>query len=293
MEELVHDVEPEIGHILRRARQELNLSVADVAQRLHLAVDIIESIESNDFHQSRTPLAFMRGYVRSYAKCVELDADAVVKIFEKITNPQPDIRRKPKEKNQSVPTKRFGSIIFLVLLLGIGVAYVMYPESFQQWLSTAEVETNDTPMSENSGGISQALIPSQTEDGDVVLGDPISEEGFVSEEGEAEGDVAVAEVETPAEEESTVISELKDERSFVKLQFKFANNCWVNVEDATGTVLATGTKRKGYQMDLEGVAPFKIRLGIPNAVSITMNGQDIDLSAYPANRPADIVLDNE
>ena len=61
-----------VGAALRQARERLGLGVADVANRLKFAPRQIEALEADDF--ARLPeIAFVRGFVRSYAKLLQLD----------------------------------------------------------------------------------------------------------------------------------------------------------------------------------------------------------------------------
>jgi cytoskeleton protein RodZ len=63
-----------LGNILREAREKLGLSVADVAGQIKFAPRQIEALEAEDF--KRLPeAAFLRGFVRSYAKILHLDAE--------------------------------------------------------------------------------------------------------------------------------------------------------------------------------------------------------------------------
>ena len=61
-----------IGGALREAREQLGLSVADVANRIKFAPRQIEAMEADDF--AHLPEAtFVRGFVRSYARLLEID----------------------------------------------------------------------------------------------------------------------------------------------------------------------------------------------------------------------------
>ncbi len=61
-----------VGNQLREAREQLGLSVNDVANRIKFAPKQIEWLEADDY--VRLPeAAFVRGFVRSYARLVELD----------------------------------------------------------------------------------------------------------------------------------------------------------------------------------------------------------------------------
>lgn len=63
---------PSVGRSLREAREQLGMSVNDVANRIKFAPKQIESLEADDY--VRLPeAAFVRGFVRSYARLLQLD----------------------------------------------------------------------------------------------------------------------------------------------------------------------------------------------------------------------------
>jgi cytoskeleton protein RodZ len=66
-----------LGMTLREARQQLGLSVADVANQIKFAPRQIEALEADDF-QHLPEAAFLRGFIRSYAKILQLDAQPLL-----------------------------------------------------------------------------------------------------------------------------------------------------------------------------------------------------------------------
>lgn len=75
-----------------------------------------------------------------------------------------------------------------------------------------------------------------------------------------------------------------------RLEMTFSDACWVKVTDATDEVLAIGTKVAGYTMPLNGQAPFDVILCKPEAVSMTYNGEQVDLSGYRRSRSVTMTL---
>src|SRR3970040_2387988 len=69
--------EVSLGAVLRDAREHLGLSVADVANQIKFAPRQIEAIEADDY-QHLPEAAFLRGLIRSYAKILQLDAQALL-----------------------------------------------------------------------------------------------------------------------------------------------------------------------------------------------------------------------
>ncbi len=68
---------PDTGQRLADARNNLNLSISDVAEELKLSEEIISAIENRQYN-SLFGLAYATGYVRSYASLVKLDPDDLI-----------------------------------------------------------------------------------------------------------------------------------------------------------------------------------------------------------------------
>jgi cytoskeleton protein RodZ len=61
-----------VGAALREARTRLGMSVADVADRIKFAPRQIKALEEDNF-ACLPEMAFVRGFVRSYARLLQLD----------------------------------------------------------------------------------------------------------------------------------------------------------------------------------------------------------------------------
>ncbi|WP_133538629.1 RodZ domain-containing protein [Idiomarina aquatica] len=98
---------------------------------------------------------------------------------------------------------------------------------------------------------------------------------------------ATGDTETTAQSEQT-------EQLQASLVFEFSEECWVKVDDATGETQAVGIKAAGYTMPVPGEAPFSVTICKPEAVTISYQGQTLDLSNFRQARVArfDVPLDN-
>lgn len=67
----------DVGAMLREARERMGMSVDEVAGRLKFAPRQVAALEAGDFGQL-PELAFVRGFVRSYARLVQLDEKALL-----------------------------------------------------------------------------------------------------------------------------------------------------------------------------------------------------------------------
>ena len=76
----------------------------------------------------------------------------------------------------------------------------------------------------------------------------------------------------------------------ISMVFTFGEDCWVNIEDATGEAIAYGVKQAGRVMSIQGVPPVEVTLGAPDNVQITVDGEPVDMSSYQNGRTARLSL---
>lgn len=68
------------GELLQAARIELGITVDDIARQMNLNVKILTSIEDDDYNDIQSPI-FTRGYLRTYARLVDLDENEIIGLF--------------------------------------------------------------------------------------------------------------------------------------------------------------------------------------------------------------------
>lgn len=82
------------GSLLKKAREEKGLSLNEIGLSLKISSKVLRAIEEGD--EAQLPAkTFLRGFVKSYATYLRLDADEVLKIFQEemgSTSPKPYIR---------------------------------------------------------------------------------------------------------------------------------------------------------------------------------------------------------
>ena len=60
--------------------------------------------------------------------------------------------------------------------------------------------------------------------------------------------------------------------------------------DVTNESLFESVKKAGYKMAVSGTPPFSVVLGKHDVVSVSLNGEPVDISGYPKNRLAKFKL---
>ena len=126
----------DIGQLLREAREAKQLTLAAVANQLRLSQQIVEQIEANAYDKLPA-LTYVRGYLRNYAKLVDVVSDDLLVMAEAHTNESSDkhiqrlsvidhVQHKSRSRRRISWLWLF-AIIILSALIGLAVSYVSHP----------------------------------------------------------------------------------------------------------------------------------------------------------------------
>lgn len=75
------------------------------------------------------------------------------------------------------------------------------------------------------------------------------------------------------------------------LVMNFTADCWLQVVDASGKTLFSGIQKGGATLNLSGKSPYKLTIGAPGALTITYQGNPVDLTKFiKANRVARLTV---
>ncbi|MCD8500115.1 MAG: helix-turn-helix domain-containing protein [Gammaproteobacteria bacterium] len=121
----------------RMAREHRGQSIAEVAHALYLNVGLLEQIEMGNFSSRRFAPVFMRGYVRSYAKYLQLSeviVDEIMASFDgapptlsvAVRTKQAILKKQPLNRCSVKKTFSYSIIVFLLLLGAFfGIIFVL------------------------------------------------------------------------------------------------------------------------------------------------------------------------
>lgn len=79
-----------LGTALRSARESLGMDVDDAARKLCLSPRQLSALESDDFAALPSP-AFTRGFIRNYARLLNLDPNPLLERYREIQPQQPEV----------------------------------------------------------------------------------------------------------------------------------------------------------------------------------------------------------
>ncbi len=301
----------DIGGLLVEARENLGLSGQDVATQMNLAFDIIDKIEENDFELD-IPIAFVRGYIKSYATKVGLDTGPMLQQFDKTVGVEsPSLKRVQSisrfdKKRDEINSSHylFKAVSILILLTFLSFAgwelWNRFGFTVQESLDSQELTNSDISAQLSTAEDNQIAADGVVDDTAEVSNDDNYELATEANQNKS-GSQSVSDIDiensAPGLEQysatdQSVQQEIVDTSGLImtSLILDFSADCWVKIVDARGEVIALGVKQSGKHMPVEGVAPFNVILGDPSVVTMSYAGLDYDLSSYRAGRRAEIVL---
>lgn len=93
--EVVEFRAPGPGERLRNARVSQDMDIVKAAAKLHLTTDMVDAIECDDYSELPARV-FVRGYIRNYARLVDLPVDSILLQFDELW---PEDEHKVKVEN--------------------------------------------------------------------------------------------------------------------------------------------------------------------------------------------------
>ena len=289
------------GHLLRQAREEHGLSQKEAARDLHLTSKIINAIEEDDFELIPS-FVFARGYIRSYARHVGLDGQALVAEFDAAYG-VPNNSAKPmstirKGGQQSKPGDTWVKLISIVFVIGLLAASIVWWQSQNgsQMLSQAASVAVETPAGEtvvediDADDANLDLLLLATNDSEVDATVPAAEQTLESEVAASEpvDDAAVEVAKEQAPKVADVVVLLPNQAQLVMV---FDKDCWVEIKDGNGKMILSDLYSAGDTIEQVVTAPIEVLLGRSSGVAtMTFDGQVIDLKPHTRKDIARLTL---
>lgn len=288
------------GSILKQAREDLGLSIDELAEQIRVPLNVLEAIEIDKVPKN-LPETFIRGYIRSYARKVNVDEALVLPEVETVaainqTTSQSNMQSFSRRTRRKSLEKRLWYFTWLmVVAVIIAVVYWWFQDSERSNFAPV-VETEQavqTPVAVNATQIPVEQLATSTGNEEQTNS---SDREPLESETNIEPNEQTLNPEQPVElteEQKALVADNgePDEAGFLKVEMRFENECWVEVYDIHGERVAIGNKPAGYLMSLNAQGPLNVLLGNPVGVSIWVNGKAFDMSDKPSNRVARFELE--
>lgn len=296
------------GARLRQAREQRGESVSEAAFALKLNPRQVVALESDDF-AALPGMAFVRGFMRNYARYLGLDPAPLLDEVQRLSggaavdltpirNAEGEM---PNGSGSKARTAPIGGIVLALLLM---VLVGWYFDWFQTEPSTAEA-TLEAPV---MGGVRvepapppatmtpQAVMPpaaaepapavaSEAPVAGVPATDSSAADAAPSEPvppAEGGADASVAQTDSGAAEAGSAGAEPAPAPLAGNgvLAFRFNGESWIEVRDASGSIVYSGINRAGATRNVQGRPPFALVVGNAANVSLEFDGKPVDLAAH-------------
>lgn len=251
----------QLGKTLREARERLGLSIADIASQIKLAPRQIEALEDEDF-QRLPEMPFVRGFVRSYARLLQLDAQPLLASLPQAS--EDSVRLVPASVEAPFPSASspqrqnmvwLGAALLLSVLV---VAFAVW--HFTTPLSKPETARVETPVA----------LPADVQ---TIPALPV-----------AEMDVQAAKTQAPQPAPQTKPVKPADQSDMLQqaaaLRLTFGEESWTEIRDKDDKILSSQVHPRGSELRLKGQAPLSLVIGRATSVQLYYRGKQVDLTPH-------------
>ncbi|HWQ95140.1 MAG TPA: RodZ domain-containing protein [Gammaproteobacteria bacterium] len=298
-----------LGARLRLAREKLGLTTKDVAAQIHLGPRHIEAIEREDFNYIAAPV-FVRGYLRNYARLLNLPSDRIVQQYEALAGVSPPpLKGFPigdaTPAGEADKTVRW---IIYAIVLGSAILAVVW------WMTEGTFKFKEDDVVASLAAQASLQEPHPLETRVTATQPPTPPPAVVAETGpstkpstsaapvDSVSLVAAAAAtsppnsttvqQTPAQQAAPVAAADSAAPKTRALSLSFSADSWVEITDGKGKRLFYDLAKHGSQQSFQDVVPpIQILLGNAPAVTVDYNGKRFDHSRYNRNNVARFSLE--
>ncbi|MBU1191702.1 MAG: DUF4115 domain-containing protein [Gammaproteobacteria bacterium] len=284
------------GDILKHARQGKNLSIAAIATQLNLDLRTVEALENGDLSKLPAPI-FVRGYLRGYARLVDVREDDVLAAYQALAPQEPAPRavsmaHRPMRPAFLIPSIPWRGLLSGVVLIGLVLlAMEIGPQILDRLTSgdttesapatglalpvpTGEAVTDELPQSMPATDNLSLALPEPTPSAVDDLQSPAIEEIEPTTPSDIDFGVPSA-----ADTEVVAVAPVLPPDQ-VQLDINFISDSWVEIRAADRSKLVFGLLRKGEQRSVTGQAPISVLFGNASAVTLKVNGEMFDYAQF-------------
>lgn len=260
-----------VGSQLRLAREKTGISHAEVAQALKFSLRQIEALEADDFRM--LPGVTMRGFVRSYARFLKLDAELMLSQLDSALPNAPAEVRPPDNMGIAMPAqgqREFSPLVSVALVLLLAALLMVLWHFFAP--SAPRIKT----VSGQAGLISPRPSDSPPATNALAGSPAVPTAGVMA---------PVVDPALPPQAEAST------EMAAPALRFSFFDRSWVEVTDANRQLLHSGENPGGSHLVLTGKPPFDLVIGNAGKVKLAYGDRNIDLVPHMRAEVARLTLE--
>jgi len=295
-----------LGATLAAERERQGLARADVAQRLHMSPSQVEALEHGDYEHLPKG-TFLRGFVRNYAKVLNVPADPLLGLLADakprepapgIVVPTQNIRFDPLGERLSSPYVKAATLAVVAVAVAFAAMYwAMYVRPGRSSGQPADKPavpagtTAPAPATQGSATPSVAqpeAKPPETPSGSAFpqaasapagASVPALARAQPARASDTGAGKSAAPEKTATPEKAAAASEAIPAGA-KRLRFHFEGESWVEVRDARGRILLQRLNPAGSEAEVAGRPPLQVVVGNAPEVRLSYDGRDFDLEPH-------------
>jgi len=304
-----------VGAVLRATREEQGLTIADVAERIKFSVKQLEALESGK-SEGLPEGAFLRGFVRSYARTLHLDEMPLLARMSPIQGQHGDVGAVQAGGLEFVtadsPNRKNLYLMLVALFVAITLAIFIWDQkdepivektvlqevALPEMAPASAVEPTASGESAASAVIAETKLeqelptPKVVELSKVVVTPKAISPAtsIVAEKPKVvEGSFVVVTPTAVVEKPTLPLDQLKKR----PIHIVFTHDSWMEIKDINGELLLSRMNVAGTEKWIGGGrrAPYQVAIGKVEAVKIFYKGREVDLSKYSQTGVVRFVLE--
>jgi cytoskeleton protein RodZ len=257
-----------VGKLCLDARLNKGLTQEQAGALLKVRVKIIKDFENGE-HIDLPGLAYKVGFVRSYARLLDLDGDLLVKEFKESL----ELNSFKEEYKFLTPELNKNNFIPIGAVVSVFIAILSYTGWYYSDRSNKIEEVSDKKIVEMSSKISEIDNNSY-----VIIEENFSNDLLSSKRNDDEKKVQEVNRKTNLKDDqvesitikNTELSATANERDpSTEMVLKAIGNSWVEIEDVDGNILMTRLMRPGETYVVPNINGLTINTGNAGALSLS------------------------
>jgi cytoskeleton protein RodZ len=290
MEQSTSDTTLSAGTLLKEAREAAGFSIDDVSHLLKLAPRQVHALEQQNF-DALPPRTFVRGFIRNYARLLDINADAVLEALPPETpqalSPAASSVKTPTHAmpvlspygEKTIQPQSWKWLLAVMVLAVIAAVFFFWPQITTLFPERPVAQAaHDDAMPVIIEEFAPPFISQESESGFTFT--PI-----ITPLSETSADPVASPAASPTE--SPAVTEHEE----AELVLRFTGDSWVEVRDKHDRILYSAIAREGNERTLLGAPPFSLVFGNSNAATVTLRGEPVDLSDRSKQGVARLVLE--
>ena len=292
------------GALLMAERRAQSLSLGDIARQLKLSVRQVEALERDD-HDAIAGMVFVRGFLRNYAKLLQLDPEPLLALT-RASSPaaQPPVvtpaqARHTNTARLTLPGRGWVLAVLVLIVLVVAAIFenrrsqapaparplppaplAANPQHAESPPATATAPAAAPALAPAPAPVPAALAPAAEPQGPSPAGPAAANAPAIASAPAVAGKPAQA---APAARTTAAAEQ--------QLKLVFEGPAWVEVKDTSGAVIFSQLNDQGVERTVKGRPPLTLVIGNAHAVRVSYRDRPVDLAPHTRVDVARLVLE--